>query len=164
IHPQKRGTPPPLLYPGKVTPQTFERLCAHLIRDYFQHPSYWRVARPPPFSSFDPSQVPLCFCRTEAHRPPPPPLRLPSPAARPRPRAAAPPGAHFEAVRWGPPILPAEKPPADPARLVRDLGFDSVTSYVWIHHVPLPRQVTDYDYVRDRYFEYWDEAAKTFGV
>jgi hypothetical protein len=52
----------------------------------------------------------------------------------------------------------------DAAQLVRDLGFDSVTSYVWIHHVELPQQQTDYDFVRDAYFEYWDKAEKKFTV
>jgi hypothetical protein len=50
------------------------------------------------------------------------------------------------------------------ARRVRDLGFDSVTSYVWVHHVPLPRQVTDYNFVRDEYLKYWDQAEKMFSV
>jgi hypothetical protein len=59
------------------------------------------------------------------------------------------PGLHLNAVVWGQPILPGEKTPVDAAKLVRELGFDSVTSYVWIHHVPLPRQVTDYDFVRE---------------
>ncbi len=65
---------------------------------------------------------------------------------------------------WGQPILPNERKPADTPKLVRDLGFDSVTSYVWIHHVSLPRQVTDYNYARDEYFKYWDRAENLFGV
>ena len=39
-----------------------------------------------------------------------------------------------------------------------------MTSYVWIHHVGLPEVQTDYDFVRDRYFAYWDKAAQEFGV
>ena len=58
---------------------------------------------------------------------------------------------------------PARKP-ADPVKLVKDLGFDSVTSYVWIHHVPLPKLQTDYNEVRDAYFRYWNEAERKFGV
>jgi hypothetical protein len=48
--------------------------------------------------------------------------------------------------------------------LVRELGFDSVTSYVWIHHVLLPKQQTDFNEVRDKYFQYWAEAEKTYRV
>ena len=71
---------------------------------------------------------------------------------------------HLNAVVWGQPILPGEKKPADSVKLVRDLGFDSVTSYVWIHHVALPKQQTDYNEVRDKYFTYWDKAEKMFDV
>ena len=47
---------------------------------------------------------------------------------------------------------------------VRDLSFDSVTSYVWIHHAGLPQPQTDYDVVRDGYFRYWDKARTAFAV
>ena len=39
-----------------------------------------------------------------------------------------------------------------------------MTSYVWIHYVSLPKQQTGYNYVRDRYFEYWARAATNYGV
>jgi hypothetical protein len=54
--------------------------------------------------------------------------------------------------------------PVDSGKLVRDLGFDSVTSYVWLHHVAMPQQATDYDVVRDGYFGYWDRASQMFSV
>jgi hypothetical protein len=60
--------------------------------------------------------------------------------------------------------MPWQKTPADPAKLVEDLGFDSVTSYVWFHHVPLPGLATDYNYVRDRYLAYWKAAEKQFAL
>jgi hypothetical protein len=47
-------------------------------------------------------------------------------------------------------------------QLIDDLGFDSVTSYVWFHHVELPELETDYDRVRDGYFRHWDAARKEF--
>jgi len=65
-------------------------------------------------------------------------------------------------VVWGKPILPLEKALTDPAKLVQDLGFDSVTSYVWIHHAKLPTQQTDYNAVRDQYFAYWTKAEAMF--
>jgi hypothetical protein len=42
------------------------------------------------------------------------------------------------AVVWGQTILPAEKTVVDPVKLFHDLGSNSVTSYVWIHHAQLP--------------------------
>ena len=157
IHPKKRGTPEKLLYPGKVTPATFERICDHVIKDYFLQPSYWRIDGRPYFSFYELSKLLESFGSVPA-------TRAALDQFRARARAAGLPGLHLNAVVWGQPILPGEKAPIDAATLVRELGFDSVTSYVWIHHVPLPRQVTDYDFVRDRYFEYWTEAEKRFAM
>ena len=62
-------------------------------------------------------------------------------------------------------MLPVEKIVAKPGELVKQLGFDSVTSYVWIHHVALKDfPQTDYDFVRGKYFDYWQQAEKTFDV
>jgi len=140
-----------------VTPATFEKICDHVIKDYFQHPSYWRIDGRPYFSFYDLTKLLENFGSVEA-------TRAALDQFRAKARAAGLPGLHLNAVVWGQPILPGERTQVDAAKLVRELGFDSVTSYVWIHHVPLPRQVTDYDFVRDRYFEYWSEAEKRFGV
>jgi hypothetical protein len=71
---------------------------------------------------------------------------------------------HWNLVAWGRPILPVEKVPANIPELIDLLGFDSATSYVWIHHVGLPDRQTDYNYVRDRYFTYWDSVKTDFRV
>src|SRR5690606_25826917 len=74
------------------------------------------------------------------------------------------PGLHLNAVVWGRPILPGENTPTDIEKVVHDLGFDSATSYIWIHHVSLDEQQTDYNSVRDRYFAYWDKADENYDV
>ena len=157
IHPYRRGAPPRTLYPGVVTPASFERICDHVIQDYFLHPAYWRIDGKPYFSFYELTQLLANFGSVAA-------TREALDAFRAKARAAGLPGLHLNAVVWGWPILPAEKKPADTSALVRDLGLDSVTSYVWIHHVPLPSLVTDYNHVRDEYFKYWDQAEKSFDV
>ena len=52
----------------------------------------------------------------------------------------------------------AARPPS------RSANLDSSTSYVWIHHVPLPETQTDFNYVRDAYFEHWEKAKTEYGV
>lgn len=157
IHPYQRGTPQQLLFPGKVTPATFEKICDHLIKDYFQHPSYWRIAGKPYFSFYELTKLLESFGSVPA-------TRAALDQFRAKTIATGLPGLHLNAVVWGQPILPGEGTPTDPAQLVRDLGFDSVTSYVWVHHVALPEQQTDYNWVRDQYFGYWDQAEKMFSV
>ncbi len=157
IQPYKRGTKQQLLYPGRVTPGNFTRICDHVIHAYFPQPSYWRIDGRPYFSFYDLTNLLENFGSVAATR-----------AALDRFRAQAVaaglPGLHLNAVVWGQPVLPGEKAPADAAKLIRELGFDSVTSYVWIHHVRLPKLQTDYNEVRDGYFKYWDEARRKFVV
>lgn len=157
IHPYRRGAERKVLYPGRVTPESFDRICDHVIRSYFHHPSYWRIDGRPYFSFYDLTALLDSFGSVEATR-----------AALDKFRAKAVavglPGLHLNAVVWGRPILPGEKRPADAVKLVKELAFDSVTSYVWIHHVGLPKLQTDYNEVRDAYFSYWNEADRKFGV
>lgn len=157
IQPYKRGTDQILLYPGTVTPENFAKICDHVIRSYFQHPSYWRIDGRPYFSFYDLTKLLDSFGSVEA-------TRAALDQFRAKAVAAGLPGLHLNAVVWGRPILPGERKPADAAQLVKDLGFDSVTSYVWIHHVSLPKLQTDYNEVRDNYFGYWLEAERKFDV
>jgi hypothetical protein len=157
LHPYKRGTPEKLMFPGTVTPENFEKIGDLLLKDYFSHPSYWRIDGKPYFSFYDLSALLKGFGSVEA-------TRAALDKFRAKAVAAGMPGLHLNAVVWGQPILPAEKVPADPVKLVKDLGFDSVTSYVWIHHYSLPQLQTDYNQARDGYFRYWDGAKDKFGV
>lgn len=155
LHPCRKGVPQQVLFPGRVTPETFDKACDLLIRDTFRHPSYWKIDGRPYFSFYDLSSLLDSFGSVEA-------TRTALDKFRAKAVAAGFPGLHLNAVAWGRPILPNEKVPGDPAKLVHDLGFDSVTSYVWIHHASLPQQQTDYNEVRDSYLAYWDQAVKMF--
>ena len=73
-------------------------------------------------------------------------------------------GVHWNLVVWGNPILPVEKVPANTLELLRALGFDSATSYVWIHHCWPADTCTAYNSVRDAYMAYWDKAKAEYGV
>jgi hypothetical protein len=157
IHPYKQGAPAKLLFPGTVTPKTFNKICDHVIQAYFKNPSYWRIKGRPYFSIYELTKLLDSFGSVAATR-----------AALDRFRAkvvaAGIAGLHLNAVVWGQPILPGEQKPIDASTLVKKLGFDSVTSYVWVHHVGLPELKTDYNQVRDAYFRYWTEAETKFRV
>jgi hypothetical protein len=73
-------------------------------------------------------------------------------------------GVHRNLVAWGRPVLPVENTPTNTAKLISLLGFDSATSYVWIHHVALPETLTDYNFVRDEYIKHWDKAKSEYPV
>ena len=157
IHPYTQGKPREVLYPGKVTPETFNTVCDHCIEKYFKHPSYWKIDGKPYFSFYELSKLLENFGSVEA-------TRKALDEFRAKAKAAGLPGLHLNAVVWGRPILPKEKTPANVPELIKQLGFDSVTSYVWIHHVALPKMQTDYQWVRDRYFDYWNQTEEIFDV
>ena len=157
IQPYKKGTPKKLLFPGEVTSAAFDRICDHVIKGYFLKTNYWRIDGKPYFSFYDLTRLVNSFGSVAA-------TRAALDSFREKAKAAGLPGLHLNAVVWGRTILPGETKPVDTKSLVQDLGFDSVTSYVWIHYVDLPEQATDYNWVRDEYFKYWDSAVATFNV
>ena len=157
IHPYRRGAPAKLLYPGKTTPETFNKICDLLIKNYFKKKNYWKVNDAPYFSFYDLNNLVSQFGSIAA-------TRKALDEFREKAKKAGFKGLHLNAVVWGQVILPSERVVANLPQVVKELGFDSVTSYVWIHHVGLPQQQTDYNYVRDRYFSFWDSANRDYGV
>lgn len=158
IHPAKYTDPRRLLYPGAVTRATFDRMTDHIVERYFRHPWHFHVDGRPYFSIYELGKLVASFGDLRA-------TREALDSFRAKTRAAGFDDLHLNAVVWGRPVLPGETTPADPRALLDALGFDSVTSYVWIHHVPLPDfPETDYAHVRDRYFEYWETAEHAFDL
>ena len=157
IHPYKKDATRKVLSPGIITRKTFEEVCDIVIEKYFKHPSYWKINGCPYFSIYELNKLMESFGTIQAAAEM---LEL----FREKVKKAGFPDLHLNAVVWGNSILPGETIPADPATVVKTLGFDSVTSYVWIHHVALPEIRTDYLYVQKKYFEYWEKANSMFDV
>lgn len=161
LHPLKRSADPyadaSLLYPGAVTPDTFETIMDHCLETYFRHPSYWLIDGSPYFSFYALTKLMEGFGSLHETR------RLLD-IFRAKVRAAGFPDLHLNAVVWDNPILPGEAAPSDPAEVVDALGFDSVTSYVWIHHYASAKAFPELDYreLRDAYLRHWDEAEGKF--
>ena len=146
MQPGHRDSPGKLLYPGRVSPETFNRICDLLIRDYFSRSNYWRIDGKPYFSIYEANTLVSSFGSVAA-------TRAALDQFRARAKAAGLPGLHLNGVDG-----------ACDAKLARALGFDSVTAYVWVHHAGLPEQQTEYNFVRDQYFDYWAKAATDYGV
>jgi hypothetical protein len=158
IHPKQLGTPDRLLYPGKITPATWETLTDHVIRQYFKHPSYWTIDGKPYFSVYELYRLVQSFGSLEK-------TREALDRFRAKTKAAGFPDLHLNGVTWGVQILPGETSVANVGDLAQRLGLDSVTSYVWIHHVPLDQfPETPYAQVMDRYFRYAEGVSGTFEV
>ncbi|MFM8413211.1 MAG: glycoside hydrolase family 99-like domain-containing protein, partial [Planctomycetota bacterium] len=137
---------------GAVTPATFDMLVDYVSTTYFPHPSYWKIEGKPYFSIYDTNSFLKSFGND-----------LDAAAAalerfRERARAAGFPGLHLNAVLFG---LPRE------ARdeVIRRLGVDSTTSYVWIHHYGLPDfPATDYAKAAEGYFRGVEQGGGQHGL
>jgi hypothetical protein len=125
---------------GAVAPATFDALTAYVTQTYFRHPSYWMVDGKPYFSIYEVKTFLESFGND-----------LDAAAAaldrfREQAKAAGFTGLHLNGVLWG---LPKDRRD----EVIRRLGIDSTTSYVWIHHNALPDfPATDYRKAKNAYF------------
>jgi len=148
IFPKKAGEKPKLLFPGKISPATWDTMTDYIITHYFKDPSYWKIDGKPYFSIYDLTRFLEIFGSDDK-------TIEGIKKFRDKVKEAGFPGLNLNAVVWGNTILPSTQNVVNAEELVKKLGFNSTTSYVWIHHVPLPDfPQTPYKYVEDKYFEF----------
>ncbi len=161
IHPAtlenlKKG--PELLYSGKITVETWEKITDYIIKNYFLHPSYWKIDGKPYFSIYDVSRFIDIFGSIEA-------TKDAVASFRKKVTDSGFSGINLNAVVWGRTVLPSEEVVDNVNELVKELGFNSITSYVWIHHFQLDEfPVTPYRKVQAKYFEYAKETTDKFDL
>ncbi len=137
---------------GAVPRSTFDKVVAHVVKDYMTHPSYWKIDGKAYFSIYEISTFIQGLGGIEEARKS---LDLFREAAK----AAGLAGVHLNIVDWQ---LARRQ---DAATLLKSLSADSVTAYVWVHHVPLKDfPETDYGYVQEQYFQHYDKAQPRYGV
>ena len=147
IHPATRDKSYPTLASGIVTEETFIKATDHIISKYFSHPSYWKVNNGLYFSLYELMSLVKGFGGIENTK------RILI-DFRGRVRKAGLGELHLNAVVWGVQILPGEKKITNPNEMVKELGFNSVTSYVWIHHQELKQfPKTAYSEIREKSIE-----------
>ena len=136
IHPARLDQPGALLYPGTVTPETFERMTDYIIETYFKHPCHWCIDGRPYFSVYELHTLIQSFGSLDA-------TRAALDRFRAKTVAAGFPGLHLNAVTFGVRILPGETAVSKPKSRCR-CWASTASSYVWIHHVAagFPRRLT----------------------
>ena len=150
IHPAKRSSLYQTLVKGTVSSKAFHAATEHIIKTYFSHPSYWRVAGGLYFSIYELMTLVRGLGSVAE-------TREALDDFRARTRAAGLGELHLNAVVWGKQVLPGEETIVDVNDLLARLGFDSITSYVWVHHVPLASfPETPYAQVAERSAEDWE--------
>jgi hypothetical protein len=158
IHPAHQGTPSPLQYAGAITRDTWERMTDYIIARYFSHPSYLKREGCPYFSIYEAYRlIDGLGGMAETQRA--------IASFREKVQAAGFPNLHLNAVVWGVQVLPSEKVVTNAEQMVQMLGVDSVSSYVWVHHVLLTDFPSmDYQAVFERARSNWAELESQFSV
>ena len=157
IHPCTRFGGRTLLYDGKVTRETFEKIARIHIEKYFSRPDYYSIDGKPYFSVYELNKFLASFGSLEE-------TRRALADFRSACRSAGLPGVHLNCVVWTKAILPGETTPCNLPELLADLGFDSITSYVWKHHVAFSKNQTPLDEVLEEYLAYWDSVLGTYSI
>lgn len=155
IHPWKSGTTATELESGIVDAGQFRAATEYLLERYFHHPAYLRIDGRPYLSIYDLPTLIDGLGGIESTRTALDDLR--SRAAR-----AGHGDVHLNAITRDQPVLPQDGVALDEAVLVSRLGFDSVTSYVWAHHHPLPTLLTPYPDVLEQAEKGWEDLAARF--
>lgn len=145
---------------GGLDRAAFERMAEHILTTYFTRPNYLRVNNKPWLSIYETGSLieGLGGVNETADA-----LRW---FGR-RARKLGFDGIHFDAVVWGFEILPAATEVREPADLIERIGFESATSYVWIHHVDLaafPFPTSPWRTVEDGAFDAYATYAQTLPV
>ncbi|MEN6312887.1 MAG: glycoside hydrolase family 99-like domain-containing protein [Clostridiaceae bacterium] len=149
IHPAQRSRPYNVLRKGTVSRKTFEEATDRIIHTYFTHPSYWRVNGGLYFSIYELMNFIKGLGGLDA-------ARTALDNFRNRVKAAGLGELHLNAVVWGLQILPGEEKITRPNEYLHALGFDSTTSYVWIHHQEMK------DFPKSSYAEIRDASIKDY--
>lgn len=131
IHPAQRSRPFNVQADGRINHERFLCATSHMIEIYFSHPSYWRVNGGLYLSIYDPSCLVEGLGGVQN-------TRRELDDFRGRVRAEGLSELHLNAVVFDYHILPCEANVNNMNELLAELGFDSATSYVWLHHHGLP--------------------------
>lgn len=153
LYPYTLGEKKDWLYTGKVTPESFDKIGNELISKYLTQPNYWKIDGKAYFSIYDIQRFIDSFGSMEKTRKAMDQLRKKAIQSGLK-------GVHWNLIAWGMPILSEQDAPKDIPALIKALGFDSATSYVWIHHARLDKPQTDYNHVRNQYFAHWEKSEK----
>ncbi len=156
LFPATAGQESALHYPGAVTRETFDQITDHIISTYFDHPAHWTIDGAPYFSVYELFRLIEGLGGVEQ-------THAALEDFRRKTKAAGFPDLHLNAVVWGVQLLPGTQTVENPNELLNALGFQSVTSYVSIHHVPLHEfPLTSYAAVQGEMERYWEQARGEF--
>lgn len=137
--------------------QNFYEATEYIIETYFAHPSYWKVDGKLYFSIYDFTQLKDTFGDVAG-------VKAAMEDLRERVRRRGLGELHLNMVIKARPILPGEEGMNDAPDEIAAIGFDSTTSYCWLHYEPTPHFPAEpYPAYRDACISKIGELAERYG-
>jgi len=106
-----------VIWPGWVNSSVFEIVMDRVIKNYFFHPSYYKIYGAPVFSIYEVKNLIKGIGGIRK-------TRKALDLFREKTKDAGFPDLHFQGINWN-----------ISSKIIKKLGFDSLTSYQWAHHV-----------------------------
>lgn len=158
MHPKGLITPIEMYQSGKIGIDTFWDAVQVMIQRYFSHPSYLRIDGKLYLSFYELSGLLRVFGGVKEAKEGLDELRR-------RVRRAGLGELHINTMVWSYKVLPEEQLVPDMDRIIHELGFDSVTSYVWAHMAEMKEfPIMDYAAFRDRCLEETKVIASRYSI
>jgi len=140
-----------------VSRQVFDQAIDHVIRSYFPHPSIWKIDGGQYFSIYEIQTLIAGLGGVEE-------TRQALNNFREKASKAGFPKIHLNVVEWGLRNLP-EQGLENQSQLIQSLGFDSVTDYVWVHHVDLPHfPENQFSEIAEKAYTDWDRFSTAYPI
>jgi hypothetical protein len=140
-----------------VSRAAFDRAVDHIVTDYFPRPNHWQVEGKLYFSIYEMYTLIKGLGGIKE-------TQQAIDSLRQKTARAGLPEVHFNAVEWGMRNL-NDPSPAAQNQLIAALGIDSITDYVWVHHVDPPNFPENaYADVAEKVYADWDRFAAQYPV
>ena len=158
IHPAVFTNKPETLAAGAVDRATFDALSDYIIAHYFKEPNYLKLNGCPYFSLYELGTFIRGLGGLAA-------ARAALDSFRAKARAAGFSDLHLNAVVWGINVLPSEIKLERKEQILSELGFNSATTYAWVHHFsPTAFPETPYTAAAEANYAAWHTYAATLPV
>ena len=160
LYPARYTNAVEMLATGQMASAAFAQMNEYIIEHYFTQPNYLMIDDAPLFTLYDLGNFiagvgGIIAARTALNH------------FRARARQQGFRDIHLNAIQWGMQMLPGESALIDPEEVIAELGFASIGSYVWMHHVDLLAYgfpECRYDTVAAASFQTWQEHAARYAV
>lgn len=155
---EKSHLPNQVVWPGAVDRKTFDTVVDRVIEKYMKHRSYYKIDGKPVFSIYELGTLIKGLGGVDQ-------TKQALDSFREKVKAAGFPGLHLQAILWGAIPSTAANVPGDrsvtQANTLKVLGFDSLTTYQWVHYVHATGNYKDWG---DKAVARWESWAKEFPV